>query len=125
MLYGLFSVRQREGESLQDYLNRFWAFTVKLRTHDNNVMVFAFEQGVASGPFCDSLIRRDQTHEVPIHAELNTISGGFFVRGSTTTKRKRYARAVMSLETGDQDDAPEPDLYFIKADFGGRSSPRQ
>jgi len=32
-----------------------------------------------------------------------------------TTKRKQYARVVMSLETGDQDDSPEPDLYFRKA----------
>jgi len=30
---------------------------MKLRTHDENAMVSAFEQGVASGPFCDSLIR--------------------------------------------------------------------
>ena len=57
VLYDLFNVRQREGESLKDYLNRFWAFTVKLRTHDENVMVSAFEQAVASRPFCDSLIK--------------------------------------------------------------------
>jgi len=57
VLYDLFNVRQRKGETLKDYLNRFWALTVKLRTHDENVMVFAFEQRVALGPFCDSLIR--------------------------------------------------------------------
>jgi len=50
-------VRQREGETLKDYLNQFWALTVKLRTHDENVMVSPFEQGVASGLFCDSLIK--------------------------------------------------------------------
>jgi len=30
MLYDLFNVRQREGESLKDYLNRLWALTVRL-----------------------------------------------------------------------------------------------
>jgi len=45
VLYDLFSVRQREGESLKNYLNRFWAYIVKLRTHDENVMVSSFEQG--------------------------------------------------------------------------------
>jgi len=57
VLYDLFNVRQREGETLKDYLNRLWALTVTLRTHDENVMVSTFEEGVALGPFCDSLIR--------------------------------------------------------------------
>ena len=38
---------------------------------------------------------RDQTHEVPVHGELNTISGGFSGGGTTATKRKRYARAII------------------------------
>ena len=42
---------------LKDYLNQFWALTVTLRTHDENFTVSSFEQGVAPGPFCDSLIR--------------------------------------------------------------------
>jgi len=28
--FDLFNVKQRQGESLKNYLNRFWAFTVKL-----------------------------------------------------------------------------------------------
>jgi len=56
-LYDLFSIRQREGEALKDYLNRFWAVTVRLRTHDEDMMIVAFEQGMAEGPFSDSLIR--------------------------------------------------------------------
>jgi len=57
VLYDLFNLRQREGETLKDYLNRFWALTATLRTHEENVMVSAFEQGVVLGPFYDSLIR--------------------------------------------------------------------
>ena len=41
---------------------------------------------------------RDQVHETPIHGELNTISGGFSGGGNSTSKRKRYAQIVMSLE---------------------------
>jgi len=47
VLYDLFNVRQREWETLKDYQNRFWALIVTLQTHYENVMVFAFEQGVA------------------------------------------------------------------------------
>ena len=36
-----------------------------------------------------------------------------------TTKRKRYTRAVISLEVRDHDDMPELDLYFTKADLVG------
>jgi len=38
-----------------------------------------------------------QTHETPMHGDLNTIAGGFFGGGNTDSKRKRYARTVMSL----------------------------
>lgn len=45
-----------EGELLKDYLNRFNALTVRLQTHDEEMMIAAFEQGMAAGPFSDSLI---------------------------------------------------------------------
>ena len=48
MLYDLFNVRQWEGDSLKDYLNRLWALIVRLQTHDEDVMVTAFEQGIAT-----------------------------------------------------------------------------
>jgi len=56
-LYDLFSIRQREGEALKDYLNRFCMVRVRLQTHDEEMMIPAFEQGMAAGPFSDSLIR--------------------------------------------------------------------
>ena len=56
-IYDLFDVRQREGESLKDYLNRFNALTIRLQTHDEDMMITAFEQGITTGPFSDSLIR--------------------------------------------------------------------
>jgi len=56
-IYDLFGVRQREGEPLKGYLNRFNALTVRLQTHDEDMMITTFEQGIATGPFSDSLIR--------------------------------------------------------------------
>jgi len=44
--YDLFSVKQRHGESLKNYLNRFWVFIVKLQTHDEALIVNTFEQEV-------------------------------------------------------------------------------
>ena len=40
----------------------------------------------------------DQGHEVPIHKEVNTISGRFFGGGCTASQRKKYARRVMTEE---------------------------
>jgi len=56
-LHNLFGVRQREGESLKDYLNRFCTVTVRLQTHDEDMMISAFEQGIVSRPFTNSLIK--------------------------------------------------------------------
>ena len=45
-LYELFSVR----ETLKDYLNRFCAVTVKLQTHDEEMMIAAFERSLIKNP---------------------------------------------------------------------------
>jgi len=37
----------------------------------------------------------DQAHEMPIHGEMHTISGGFSGGGCIVSQRKRYARSVM------------------------------
>ena len=50
-------MKQRQGEPLKDFLNRFGAFVVRLQTQDEALMVHAFGQGILSGPFNDSLIR--------------------------------------------------------------------
>jgi len=56
-IYDIFSVKQREGESLKDYLNRFSALTVNLQTHDEDMMITTFKQGITTRPFNDSLIK--------------------------------------------------------------------
>jgi len=39
----------------------------------------------------------DQAHEMPIHGEVHTISGGFSGGGCIASQRKRYVRSVNSV----------------------------
>jgi len=55
--YNFFDVRQYQGKSLKDYLNRFGAQVVRLHTKDEDMMVHAFRKEIMSGPFSESLIR--------------------------------------------------------------------
>ncbi|XP_068461718.1 uncharacterized protein [Phaseolus vulgaris] len=65
----------------------------------------------------EELQSADQRHEVPVHGEINTISGGFSGGGCTASQRKRYAREVMTVEKRDPDQSVEPDLLFTKVDL--------
>ena len=60
--------------------------------------------------------RADQGHEVPIHGEINIIVGGFSGKGCTASQRKKYAREVMVVEVQEEDQTPDVDLVFTKAD---------
>ena len=59
----------------------------------------------------------DQGHDVPVHGEVNTISGVFSGEGCTASQRKKYAKEVMAVEAREPDQSLEPDLYFTKADL--------
>ena len=59
----------------------------------------------------------DQAHEMPIHGEVHTISGGFSGGGPIVSQRKRHVRAVNSVTEEGSDDRWESDLVFTKADL--------
>jgi len=59
----------------------------------------------------------NQAHEMPIHGEVHTISGGFFGGGPTASQRKRYVRSVSSVAEEGSDDSWESDLVFTRADL--------
>jgi len=59
----------------------------------------------------------DQAHEMPIHGEVHTISGGFSGGGPTASQRKRYVRSVNSVVGEGSDDPWETNLVFTKADL--------
>ena len=55
--YDLFDVRQYQGETLKEFVNRFGAQVVKVATKDETMMVHAFRKGICPGPFGESLIK--------------------------------------------------------------------
>jgi len=55
--YDLFDVRQYQGETLKQYINRFGAQVVKVGTTEEPIIVYAFRKGMCHGPFCESIIR--------------------------------------------------------------------
>jgi len=57
-----------------------------------------------------------QAHEMPVHGEVHTISGGFSRGGPTASQRKKYARPVMSVEAF-EDHLPDVDITFTKEDL--------
>jgi len=59
----------------------------------------------------------DQGYGIPVHGEINTISGGFSGGGCTASQRKKYATEVMAVEAGELDQSPELDPFFTKADL--------
>ena len=95
--FDLFGVKQRQGEPLKDFLNKFGEFVVKLQTQDEVLMIHAFGQGIMSGPFSDSLIRnrartfgeirrRDVAHIVA--EEVVTVKHGSTYPGQAKPKER-------------------------------------
>ena len=60
----------------------------------------------------------DQGHEVLVHGELNTISGGFSRGGCSVSKRKKYTREVMVVKARRSDQPADPDLCSTSVDLG-------
>ena len=55
--YDLFDVKQYQGETLKEYINRFGAQVVKVGTSEEPMIVYAFVKGVCPDPFGESIIR--------------------------------------------------------------------
>jgi len=55
--YDIFNVKQYQGESMKDCLNRFGVQVVRLKPTDEAMMVHAFVKEMLPGPFNESLLR--------------------------------------------------------------------
>jgi len=64
-----------------------------------------------------AVLEEDQAHEMPIHGEVHTKSGGFSKGGCTASQRKRYVRSVNSVAEQGADDLLDIDLAFTKVDL--------
>ena len=71
----------------------------------------------SQGPVTLTMSGEDQGHEMRVHGEIRTISGGFSGGGCTASQGKRYTRSVMSIEEQVVDDVLDVDLAFTKADL--------
>ena len=52
-----------------------------------------------------------------VHGEIHTILRGFSGGGCTTSQRKKYARAVMTVEAQEANQTLDVDLVFTKVDL--------
>ncbi|KAL0440387.1 UNVERIFIED_CONTAM: hypothetical protein Slati_2521700 [Sesamum latifolium] len=57
----LFSIRQKKGESLKDYLQRFNTAALEVPSATQEVKASAFEQGLMDGDFFKSLAKKPAT----------------------------------------------------------------
>ena len=55
--YNEFDIKQYQGESLKEFLNRFGIQVVRLKPTDEAMTVHTFTKGMLSGPFSESLLR--------------------------------------------------------------------
>ena len=105
-------------------------FHEAFRHHINNclVLVYQLNELVKTGFLKDYLAgsaattamvipEEGQTHEMPTHREVHTISGGFSGGGPIASQRKKYVRSVSLVAEGFSDDPWESDLIFTRADL--------
>jgi len=108
----------------------WWEFHEAFGHHINNFLALGhlLDELVKNGVLKDYLAgpamtialavpEEDQAHEIPIHGEVHTISGGFSGGGPTASQHKRYVRSVNSVAEEGSDNQWESDLVFIKADL--------
>ena len=85
--YDLFDVKQYQGETLKEYINRFGAQVVKVGTTEVPMIVYAFRKGICPGPFCESIIRN---RPEPLQ-RLGV------AQWSTSPRKERCVRSVRAL----------------------------
>jgi len=112
--YDLFDVKQYQGETLKEYINRFGAQVVKVGTLEEPMIVYAFRKGECPVPFCESIIRprtfaeirrravehiasegevcEKRTSVVPSHPRAQTRAQPIRVNETTTGRKKPEGR---------------------------------
>ncbi|XP_068503889.1 uncharacterized protein [Phaseolus vulgaris] len=94
--YDLFDVKQYQGETLKEYINRFGAQVVKVGTSEEPMIVYAFRKGVCPGPFCESIIRnRPRTFAEIRHRAVEHIAS----EGEVCEKRTTVVPSRLRAQT--------------------------
>ncbi|XP_068497460.1 uncharacterized protein [Phaseolus vulgaris] len=110
--YDLFDVKQYQGETLKEYINRSGAQVVKVGTTKEPMIVYAFRKGIFPGPFCESIIRnrprtfaeirRRAVEHIAIEGEVCEKSASVAPARPRTQSRAQPAR-VNKAATGRRD----------------------
>jgi len=89
-------VRQYQGESLKDFLNRFRAQIVRLPGKDEEMFVHAFKKGVLPRPFSESLIR---SHPATFAEIRRRVVAHIAAKSEVSEKRGNVAPAKPRAQT--------------------------
>jgi len=132
--YNLFDIRQYQGESLKDFLNRFGAQIVRLPGKDKEMFVHAFKKGVLPGPFSESLIRshpatfaeirRRAVAHIVVESEVTEKRGNVAPTKSRAQARVQPQR-VMEAATGKRDQRTRHPYDPKKSNNKGPGRPRE
>ena len=99
-------------EAFGHHINNYLALDHQL----DELVKNGFLKDYLAGPATTTALavpEEDQAHEMPIHGEVHTISGG----GPIASQRKRHVRTLNSVAEEVSDDQWESDLVFTRADL--------
>jgi len=99
----LFDVRQREGESLKGYLNRFCEIFVCVQNPQDEMVIYAFVKGLRPNPFSDSLLRERQMSmtEIRERVSVHTITEEAIRRKKSSERQDegRYQKRIREAQS--------------------------
>ncbi|GFZ05203.1 hypothetical protein Acr_17g0007750 [Actinidia rufa] len=127
----LFTVHQKETESLKDFVKRFNQAILEVEDPSDKVIIMAMMEGLRPDPLFDSLSKNvpetlsalqskaDKKEEYgdnrPTAGNIQTIHGGFGSGGCSTSSRKRHARSAFRLA--------EEEIYNLSSPYVGDQPP--
>ncbi|KAL0455810.1 UNVERIFIED_CONTAM: hypothetical protein Slati_0920200 [Sesamum latifolium] len=103
----LFSLRQKEGESLKDYLLRFNTATLEVPSVTQEVKASAFAQGLMDGDFFKSLAKKPATKFDVLLAQAAK-----YINMEDAQASKREGRGEKRKENKDENSSNKPRMDF-------------
>ena len=105
----LFDIQQKEGESLQDFLNRFCGVMIKINSPSEEMFIEAFKKGLRANPFSESLLREKPKTIVEVLRRATT-----HMDAEETMKQKRFEERCTLVKSQPLPDIPRGDTRDFK-----------
>ncbi|KAL0310355.1 UNVERIFIED_CONTAM: hypothetical protein Scaly_2935400 [Sesamum calycinum] len=103
----LFSIRQKEGEPLKEYLQRFNTTALEVPLATQEVKASAFPQGLLDGDFFKSLAKKPTTKFDALLARVTK-----YINMEDTQASKREGRGEKRKKNKDEGPSKKPKTYF-------------